>query len=309
MTKVIRRKPGSHRGGYALVLGGGGARGLAHIGVLKVLEREGFVPNLIVGTSMGAIVGAMYAQNPSARLVELMMKELLRSEEFREVGLATISAEGKNGGRTTVATMYGKVKRGYVLLRSGWSTGLVEDSILLRSLHHLLDERRIQACAIPFAAVSCDLITGEEVIIRKGSILKAVAASAAIPGIVTPIRVDGRLLVDGGPSSLVPVEACRSLSDFPVVAVSVTRGLRRESDMKNAIDVLFQSKAISELTLAEHALGEADVAIRPRVAQYGWADFSSTDALIDRGSKAATSAIPEIAKLIKRRQVTRSIRR
>jgi NTE family protein len=296
MKKVLRKKNPARRGGFALVLGGGGARGLAHIGVLKVLEREGCVPDLIVGTSMGAIVGGMYAQNPSARHVELMMKDLLRSEEFRDVGLAELARGTKKGGRPTVATMYSRVKRGYVLLRSGWSIGLVEDSILLRSLARLLDDSDIEECDIPFAAVSCDLISGTEVVFRNGPILKAVAASSAIPGIVTPIRVNGRLLVDGGPTSLVPVEVCRSLTDLPIVAVSVARGLRSARSIKNVVDVLLQSRMISELTLAEHSLSGAEVAIRPPVSSYGWADFASLNALIERGAAAASSALPKIKR-------------
>jgi NTE family protein len=295
--------------GYALVLGGGGARGLAHIGVLKVLEREGLIPRLIVGTSMGAIVGGMYAQTRSAKRVEEMMKGLLHSKEFREVGLAALAGGPKRDGHTTVATMYRRVKRGYVLLRSGWSTGLVEDSILLKSLCRLLDDGTIQECAIPFAAVSCDLVSGKEVVVRTGSILKAVAASAAIPGIVTPIRVNGRLLVDGGPTSLVPVEACRSLADLPIVAVSVTRSLKNGASMKNAIDVILRSRLIAELTLAEHSLRGAAVVIRPRVASYGWADFAPLDALMGRGARAAASALPEIARLVRRTAARAGARR
>jgi NTE family protein len=295
-------------GAYALVLGGGGARGLAHIGVLKILEREGFLPKLIVGTSMGAIVGGMYAQTPSARLLEAKMKYLLHSEEFRKVGLESLANGSKRDGHTTVATMYARMKRGYGLLRSGWSTGLVEDSILLKSLCQLLDDGKIQDCAIPFAAITCDLMSGREIVLRTGSILKAIAASSAIPGVVTPVSVNGRLLVDGGPTSLVPVEACRSLTRLPVVAVSVTRGLRDSRSVKNAIDVVLRSRMISEITLAEHALKDADVVMRPQVGSYGWADFTSYDALVAKGALSAKDALPAIARLVRRSPAGASLR-
>jgi len=253
---------------------------------------------------MGAIIGAMYAQSGSARLVELMMKDLLRSREFREVGIGALARQKKGPGRPTMATMYRRMKRGYVLLRSGWSTGMVEDSILLDSLTRLLDSTPIQECAIPFAAVACDLMAGKEVILRRGSILKAVAASAAIPGIVTPVRLNGRLLVDGGVTSLVPVDASRSLARLPVVAVAVTRTLRGQGSLRNVIDVVLRSKMISELALTEHALRTADVVIRPNVSVYGWADFGPLEALIRRGEQAALRALPEVSRKVSRSATT-----
>jgi NTE family protein len=285
--------------GFALVLGGGGARGLAHIGILDVLESEGFFPSLVVGTSMGAIVGAMYAQAPSARLVEQKMKDLLHSEEFRSVGLAALSSGGDKNGRASVTALYGKMKRGYGILRSAWTTGLLEDSILLKSLYRLLEDRRIQDCIIPFAAVSCDLMSGKEVVLKNGSILKAVAASSAIPGVVTPVAVNGRLLVDGGPTSLVPVDACRALTGLPIVAVSVARRLRETLPPKNALDVVLRSRVISETRLGDLALERADVVVRPHVESYSWADFEPLDELIARGRKAAKESLGEIARMVR----------
>jgi NTE family protein len=293
-------RPGSHSSRFALVLGGGGARGLAHIGVLKVLEREGFMPDLIVGTSMGAIVGGMYAQEPNARLVEERMKNLLHSESFRKMGLDLLARQGKQPGRVTVATMYGRMKRGYGLLKSAWSLGLVEDSILLESLCRLLEDRKIQDCTIPFAAVACDLMSGEEVVFRKGSILKAVTASSAIPGVVSPVTVNGRLLVDGGPTSLIPVRATRDITTLPIVAVTVSRHLRDKRPMMNAIDILLRVGVIAEMKLTEFGLLSADVVVRPRVESYSWADFAPLDELITKGEMATMSVIRSIAAIADR---------
>jgi NTE family protein len=108
------------------------------------------------------------------------------------------------------------------------------------------------------------------------------------------------LLVDGGPTSLVPVDACRSLVDLPIVAATVARGLRDIRAPKNAIDVVLRSRAISETHLAELALERADVVIRPHVESYGWADFAPLDELISRGRKGAKAALPEIARLLRK---------
>jgi NTE family protein len=297
MPPYSTRKSHSPAKGFALVLGGGGARGLAHIGVLKALEREGFIPDLVVGTSMGAIVGGMYAQEPNARLVEEKMKNLLQSQSFKKIGIDALSRRGTKDGKPTVASVYGRMKRGYGLLRSAWSTGLVADSILLGSLYPLLEDRRIEHCLIPFAAVACDLMSGEEVIFRKGPILKAIAASSAIPGVVTPMSINGRLLVDGAPTSLIPVQAARSFSDLPIVAVTVSRQLHDKRPMMNAIDVLLRVGVIAEMKLTEYGLALADVVIRPRVESFGWADFAPLDELIVRGEKATMKEFQSICSI------------
>jgi NTE family protein len=216
------------------------------------------------------------------------------------MGLDLLSRGGKKDGRTTVATMYGRMKRGYGLMKSAWSTGLVEDSILVAALCRLLEDRSIGDCAIPFAAVACDLMSGEEVVFRRGSILKAVAASSAIPGVVTPMSVNGRLLVDGAPTSLIPVQAARDICDLPIVAVSVSRHLRDRRPMMNAIDVLLRVGVIAEMKLTEFGLQNADVVIRPQVGLYSWADFAPLDELIERGEKATLHEIRPIARLARR---------
>lgn len=279
---------------FTLVLGGGGARGLAHIGVLKALEREGLVPAYLVGTSMGAIVGAMYAQSPDARLVEDRMRDLLQSKSFKKIGLEAFAHDGAPDGLSTVSNLYGRMKRGYGLLKSTWSTGIVETPILLEFLGRLLDDRSIEECAIPFASVACDLMTGQEVVSQTGSILIAVATSSAIPGVVTPINVNGRLLVDGAPTSIVPVHAAQRLSTLPVVAVSVTQDVREGKPIANAIDVVLRAGAIARMQLSESNLGAADVVLRPEVEMYGWADFDSYNELIAEGERAVGAALQEI---------------
>jgi NTE family protein len=282
---------------FTLVLGGGGARGLAHIGVLKTLEREDLVPAFLVGTSMGAIVGGMYAQRPDAQNVEDRMRDLLQSKSFKKIGLDAFAHNGAPDGLSTVSNLYGRMKRGYGWLKSTWSTGIVEAPILLEFLGLLLDDRSIEECAIPFASVSCDLMTGQEIVFQAGSILIAVATSSAIPGVVTPLNVNGRLLVDGAPTSIVPVHAAQRLSTLPVVAVSVTQDVREGRSVANAIDVVLRAGAIARMQLAESNLGSADVVLRPQVETHGWADFDSLEDLIAAGERAAEEALPAIAHL------------
>jgi len=283
--------------GFSLVLGGGGARGLAHIGVLRVLENNGLRPSMIVGTSMGAIVGGMYAQLPDARLVEERIRALIRSKPFRRIVLDAFSQDGAPDSLGTVSALYGRMKRGYSLLRSVWSPGIVQAPVLVDFLSHLLDDISFAGCRIPFAAVACDLLTGREVVCRTGSMLNAIAASSAIPGVVTPVMLRGKWLVDGAPTSMVPVDAAKRLSPLPAVAVTVTRSVEGSAEARNAIDVVLRAGAIARMQLAEQNLKGAAVVLRPGVGSYGWADFQSVDRFVREGEREARKVVRRIAAL------------
>jgi NTE family protein len=289
-----RRLPVSR---FSLVLGGGGARGLAHIGVLKVLEREGLRPGLIVGTSMGAIVGGMYAQYPNAGVVEERITRLIRSKPFRRIVLDAFSNEGAPDSLGTVSALYSRMKRGYGILKSVWSPGIVQSPVLIDFLSHLLDDAPFSKCVIPFASVSCDLLTGREVICRTGRMLKPIAASSAIPGVVSPVKLGGKWLVDGAPTSMVPVDAALRLSRLPAVAVTVTRSVRGTRHMTNAIDVVLRAGAIARMRLTEYNLKNAAVVMRPSVESYGWAEFQSIDRFVAEGERAAEKALRSIRGL------------
>jgi NTE family protein len=276
---------------FSLVLGGGGARGLAHIGVLKALEREGLIPAQIVGTSMGAIIGAMYAQVPNAQVVEEKVRTLIESKPFRRIVMDGFSHDGAPDSVGTIASLYGRMKRGYGFVKTVWSPGIVKESIFLKFLGQVLREQRIEHCSIPFAAVACDIMRGKEIVLKSGPIRRAVAASSAIPGVVEPISIGGRVLVDGGPTSMVPVDAARRLSNFPVVAVTVTRSVQRTKPVANALDVFLRAGTIARMQLTELNLRDAEIVLRPRVEAYGWADFSSLDHFVKEGERVGREAV------------------
>ena len=175
-----------------LALGSGGARGAAHTGVLKVLDREGIEISAVAGSSIGSLIGAALA-----------------------VGIPVDEIE-----REWLATDVGRVFRSF--LPTIHPAGLSSGSQLRKLLADLLGDRQIEDLAIPYAAVACDIDTGEPCVIREGSLLDAVRASTAIPGIFLPVRQRGRVLVDGGLINPVPIDVCRSLDVDMVVAVDVT---------------------------------------------------------------------------------------
>jgi NTE family protein len=186
---------GDEKNQVILALGGGAARGLAHIGVLRGLEEDGIPVAGIAGTSMGAIVGALHAQGLGADEIEGL---------FDEVDWQTL---GRIMVRSVIGTAF------HDLLRETLGTGL------------------IQELGVPFAAVCCDLDTGDRVVLCSGSIADAVRASSAIPGILTPLRVGGRTLVDGAIVEPVPVTVARTLGDGRVLPVNVLRPPKPDEDI------------------------------------------------------------------------------
>lgn len=277
VTKAGRGRP------VALALGGGSARGFAHIGVLKVIERERLRPDIIVGTSMGAVMGALYAAGYAAVDMERLILDL---EPRRLLYLA--------GPRPSKTAMFDL--RGF--------TDLMRD-LLPKDFSEL---------GVMFACVSVDLSTGETVLHHDGDLVAAIRASVSVPVVFKPACADGRLLVDGGIVDPVPVDAARELGAHCVVAVSVSTIARRASEQRSrrrrdADAVLpdpggrwriaIEAVDIMERRLAAFALEHADLVIAPRVEEYSQLSFLDGAALIALGETAAEEALPELRNLMR----------
>lgn len=192
-----------------LALGGGGVRGFSHIGVLNVLEEEGIDIDLIVGTSVGALIGGAYASDQSPREIQAKIDAYLRSSEFdastlKSVGL-TFSPEGKNFFKTARTFVMNR----YWLIQSFFKQSILPSNDFHSLINYFLPEIDISETRVPFHVVSTDLITGKKIVFSKGPLRQAVLASCAVPGAVAPVRYGDWLLADGGITSLVPVQAAR----------------------------------------------------------------------------------------------------
>lgn len=272
-AKLPRKKVG-------LALGSGAARGLAHIGVVEVLQREGIGIDMIVGTSTGAVVGALYAQGKDASLMKDLAKGLDWKRVISLVDL-TIPKTGFIGGK--------KLKN--------WLGLIIGDDIKFSDLK------------IPLACVATDIYTGEEVVITQGLVLEAVRASISIPGIFSVVEWHGRYLVDGGLADPVPVDALRGMGADFIIAVNVIpeasefspqkgRGKKQALKEPSIFGVLLQTVHIATHTLVEHSLEGADVVIHPKVADIQPGDFHRAQECILRGEVAAKDSIPEIKRLL-----------
>lgn len=250
-----------------VALGSGGARGLAHIGVLKVLEEHQIPINFISGSSMGSFIGAMYANGNDLFLMEKLANQLKRKHwmDISVPKLGLVSGE--------------KVKE------------------LIRILTH---NKNIEDLKIPVAIVATNIETGEREIFTKGPIYKAVRASISIPGIFVPEEIEGKVYVDGGVLDRVPVHAVRKMGADFVIAIDVGMQNARQIKVKNIFDVIAQSIDIMERQNFQQQILAADYVIRPNVGHISSISFSEIQSIIDEGYRAAKENIGVIEELIKK---------
>ena len=249
-----------------LALGGGAARGFAHIGVIKALEAQGIVPDIVVGTSAGAVVGALYAAGNNGFELQKLAHQL------DETKLADWSLPDR---------------------------GVLKGDGLQKFVNDAVGNRPIEALKRPFAAVATDLHSGDAILFRSGNTGMAVRASAAVPGVFKPVAISGREYVDGGLSSLVPVRFARQLGADVVIAIDISaRPTNRP--VRGTLDILLQTFTIMGQNLARDELKDAEVVIRPQVGAVGSADFQARHDAILEGEKAAQAALPQIRAAIRK---------
>lgn len=287
-----------------LALGGGAARGLAHLGVLRVLERENVPIDMIAGSSMGALAGALYAANPKIEKIILRAATFFTSPEFVDSKLHYLKrGEEEIGFFESVSNA---VKRGLMISSAVTRLSFLEREDLYELLGHFVDDRDIRSLQIPLAIVACDLARGAEVVFRKGPIIDAIAASSAVPGAFPPVRIGGMDCIDGGVVNMVPVSAIRDMGADLVIAVNVSHDLPQPAEMKRALEVFFHTHEITKQVLINLQIADADIVLTPSVGHIHWADFTAAERIIQIGEDVAQQAMPQIRQaLVKltRRQV------
>jgi NTE family protein len=286
-----------------LALGGGAARGLAHIGVLKVLAKHKVPIHMIVGTSIGALVGGLYATTGDIDLVEKRLVDFLDSPTFR-ANRFTFMRELRSEGNGVIGNLGQLVRRGIFIGYSLSRISFISAQQFEKNMTHLLDDVDIETAQIPFAAVACDLKYGEEVLIRSGSLRRAVSASSAIPGVLPPVEIDDRVLVDGGWSSKVPILAAFKMGADAVIAVDISAELRDTRKLTRGYDVFIRANSITESILKRMQCRMADVLIQPSVGAIHWADFGRARECMELGAQAAEAKLEEMQSLIRVEHLT-----
>jgi NTE family protein len=254
-----------------IALGGGAAKGFAHIGVIKMLEANGFAPAVVSGTSAGSVVGALYASGMNA--FELQEKAVALDEaKIRDLQLS--------------------------------SGGLVLGQKLEDYVNEQVRRQPLERLAKPFVAVATRLEDGERTVFARGNVGQAVRASSSVPGVFQPVAIGKYHFVDGGVVSPVPVDAARQLGADIVVAVDISSKARGQAPA-GMLGTLGQSIAIMGQKLGQAELARADVVVRPQVLDIGAADFTQRASAILEGEKAALAAMPQIRERIAQLQAAR----
>jgi len=277
-----------------VALGGGGARGMAHIGVLKAFDREQIPVDLIVGTSAGALIGAMYAQLGSAEAVERRFRQFLKSPVYQESALHRFRK--KVEAENFFAQVANRIREQIVINLAYSRRGIFQRKRMREVIDFLIDDQEIEDLPIPFAAVAVDLITGQEVYLASGNLREAVEASSALPGYFQPFEKNGQLLVDGAVLQVVPTLAAKRLGATFVIAVNVSQDLRSDPPLNNIVDVIFRSTSITSHRYKQYLLQEADIVLRPPVGDFHWSDFHCYDQCVRLGEQTAEKALPVLKR-------------
>ena len=284
----------------ALALGGGGARGLAHIGVLKVLERENIPIDIITGTSMGAIIGGVYALKKDISAIEKVAEKYSKISEFNID--FSFNKKGEKDKSFFLKKMSDFLKKGYILNLELRRKYINEGEGVKKIIRELVDDKTFSDTKIPFATVAADLVKGEKVILNQGKLFDALLASSSIPGMFPPVILDKKILVDGGIVDVVPIGVAQSLGANFIIAVSVSQTIKKRTEFSNAVEIFFRSDSITSAELRKLQLSFADVLITPKVGRFHWSDFSKPEQCIREGEMATQDAISELKQKLKKIQ-------
>jgi len=280
-----------------LALGGGGARGLAHIGVLRVLDSEKIPIDLIVGTSIGALVGGTYASGISPDELQKRVDAYLNSTEFQSSALKAFETAHAKGELGLTEKIQSYLRNCFYLIQAMFKPGLLSNEDFQTTINYFIPDIQIEETRIPFRAVATDLVSGEQIIFSHGPLRQAVMASCAVPGAIAPLKEGERLLSDGGIICLVPSSVARQEGADIVISVAVDRCIGSE-ELRNVVDVYYRVSEIMGEKLKNYELGEADVVILPKVGDLHWSNFSQAMDLIDEGEKATREKLDDIRNIM-----------
>ncbi|HRY63043.1 MAG TPA: patatin-like phospholipase family protein [Patescibacteria group bacterium] len=259
-----------------LALGSGGARGLAHIGVIKVLEANNIPIDFIAGASIGALIGSAYATHQDIKLIEKTFLEIEWKKILHLSSDLSIFSGGLVGG----------------------------DRVKYFMESELRCAKEFSKLKIPFAAVATDMSTGEDVFLTTGNLIEAVRASISLPGFFKPVEIAGRHLIDGGAVDPVPVDLAKKIGAKFVIAVNLEeRGcsyLHAEKGSKNLYNNVYSAARIMQKRLATYSSAAADILLSPEVGRYAWTQVSEAKKIIAAGEDIARQNIARIIELLNR---------
>ncbi|MBT8294734.1 MAG: patatin-like phospholipase family protein [Eudoraea sp.] len=291
-----------------LVLSGGGAKGMAHIGVLKVVEEAGITIDYIGGTSMGAIVGALYASGYSANELDSLFREADFDDLIQDNlprGAKTFY-EKEDSERYALTLPFDDFK---VSFPSAISGGQRIYNELVRVLYHVKDVNDFNDLPIPFFCIGTDIESGAEVILDKGYLPQAVMASGTFPSLFEPAEIEGQLLIDGGVTNNYPVIEVKKLGADIIIGVDVQHGLRSRENLQSATEILLQLNSFRTVEKMKEKIIETDIYIKPDIEDLSVMDFDLAEPIIEKGRVAALEHLEALNELAsKQKDIGKEVR-
>ncbi len=279
-----------------LVLSGGGAKGLAHIGALKVIEESGIKVDYIGGTSMGAIVGALYASGYSAHELDSIFKktdftDLIQDNVPR--GAKTFY-EKEDSERYALSLPFTNFKVSFPQAISG---GQNIYNMLVQLLFHVKDIQDFRKLPIPFLCIATNVETGEEILLDKGYLPEAIVASGTFPSLFEPSEIDGDILIDGGVVNNYPIDQVRAMGADIIIGVDVQHDLATRESLSSATEILLQINNYRTVNDMKRKSGQTDIYIRPDIDEFSVIDFEKGNQIIKSGEEAARALQEEMKKI------------
>lgn len=279
-----------------LVLSGGGAKGFAHIGVLKILEKAGVKIDFIGGTSMGAVVGGLYASGYNATQIDSIFSNTDFDQLIQDYIPRSSKSffEKRNDEMYALTLPFNKFKVGVPL---AFSRGMYNYCLLSRLTHKVRFVRDFDKLPIPFFCVATDIEKGEQVLLKNGYLAQAIFASSAFPSLYSPVEIDGKLMIDGGVINNYPVEEIRKMGADIVIGVDVQDDLKDRSALNDASKILVQISNIDMIKVMENKIKLTDIYIKPKVSEFGVISFVDGKEIQMKGELAATAVFEQLKKL------------
>ncbi len=284
-----------------IALGGGAARGLAHIGVLKALEKDGLSVDAVAGTSMGAIVGGYYAAFSDITKLETDLMNFVRNGEFKNKKLDFLRQ--KQSDNTFVRGVSNFLKRGVYFGSSLFSSSFVSVEDFTANINSVIPDIDIRDMKLDFAAIAVDLSNSKAKLFTKGSLRKAVMASSAIPGLFPPVEIDGSRYIDGGWAEVIPVSPLSDMSCDFIIAVDVSYDSIEAGPFEKGVEIMTRSARIKSRSMANLCVRNADIVVKVNVEDIDWADFDRIEELIDRGQEAVRINRSLLHSLLKKKRL------
>lgn len=279
-----------------LVLSGGGAKGLAHIGVLKVIDSLGVKVDYIAGTSMGAIIGGLYASGYSGKQLDSVFYEIdfdkLINDDLPRASKAFY--ERDNSEKYAVTLPFDNLK---IKLPSALSRGQNTYDLLSRLTLHVSDINKFEKLPIPFFCIATNIETGKQLVLETGNLTQSIMASGALPSLFQPVKINEDVLIDGGVVNNYPIDELRAKGMDIIIGVDVQDGLLNRDELTSAPDVLIQINNFRTIKMMETKIKKTDVYIKPNIKDFNVVSFNEGDKIIEKGEIATLSKLNTLKKL------------